>query len=271
MKKIDNKKQLMVFTLLIIIFMWCVIFIVQNIVLDKIHRVKGDMLKNIYEESIGSDSNVKNPLSEFTQINNEFIGWLKVGESLLPVVQAKDNVKYLTLDLYEKYDKRGTPFLDYRNNAESLGETMLIYGHNYNYSQEMFYEVEKLKNPEYTNKYPYILFNTIYGEKKYVIVAVFIVDINEDGVFDYNNSFLLNDEENRRDFVENISVRNLLSTNLSFDMEDRLIMLSTCGYDFLTERIVAVGKLVDTEIEEPIYKKNPNPLLPQIWKRLYDK
>ncbi len=273
-----NKKiRFLLFTLFIIIFLWCIIFIIQNLVLAKISSTKNQMLIELFEQNLNTQNSTEEidiQLQEFLKINPEFIGWLNIGETKLPVVKTNNNTKYLDMDFYGKKDKRGTVFMDFRNNPEFTNETQMLYGHNYNYSKEMFYEIEKLKKSDYATKYPFINFNTIYGNRSYVLCTVFVTDIDENSkdYFNYHNLFLTTDNKDKQNFIDEIKKRALLRSNIEFNTQDSLILLSTCGYEFSTQRIVAVAKLIsdeETKILSPNYSHNPNAKMPLLWELLY--
>ena len=81
------------------------------------------------------------------EINKEVVGWLYCEDTYIhyPVVQAKDNNKYLRRDLEGKYLVSGTLFVDFRNRPIGQDKNYIIYGHNRK-TDQMFGTLVKYKN-----------------------------------------------------------------------------------------------------------------------------
>lgn len=214
--------------------------------------------------------------AELLKINPDLVGWLEVGELSTPVVQGKDNSHYLTRDFYGKEDKHGTVFADTRNDVALGDDNMILYGHNYNKSKQIFYEVERYKDPEYVRTHPVISFTTPTEKREYLVFGLFIsnTEPSQGEVFDYNNQLLFTTQEEMDSFIGEVKNRSLMTTNLPVDSYDQLITLSTCGYEFAGERIVLVARRLRGAAEKEsltglTYGVNPQPLMPESWTKLY--
>ena len=90
-----------------------------------------------YEAYRPVSSSQKDELASFSgfeklqKLNSEVIGWINVyGTNIdYPLVQAKDNEKYLTRDSKGEFASTGAIFLDARNNPNFEDFNTIIYGH----------------------------------------------------------------------------------------------------------------------------------------------
>ena len=214
--------------------------------------------------------------TEFININEDFVGWLEVGDFSTPIVQGKDNLKYLTTDFYGKTDPHGTVFADFRNDLDVLGDNTVLYGHNYDRSQRIFYEVEKFKDLDYANSNPIISFTTAEKEHQFVVFGMFVSNtIESQGeVFDYHNQLHFSSEKKSSIFLSDVAKRSLITADIPVDYHDRLLTLSTCGYEFEGQRYVLMARElrpneIVTDFSGGIYSTTIEPLMPQIWTNLY--
>lgn len=84
--------------------------------------------------------------------NEELVGWLEIfGTSIdYPIMQAKDNVRYLTTDPLGGYSAAGSVFLDARNQSDFSESLVILYGHHMahhamfgdlgNFAEESFFD-----------------------------------------------------------------------------------------------------------------------------------
>ena len=82
------------------------------------------------------------------------------------------------------------------------------------------------------------------AEYELLIFGVLTVDADSDM---YQFSFA--DQEEKEDYLDRIRENSELDTEVSVTAEDRIVMLSTCTYEFEDARLVVYGKLVETEEE----------------------
>ena len=83
-------------------------------------------------------------------ITDDYVAWLTVDDTNIdyPVMQGKDNTKYLNLDPYGKYSLSGSIFLDSRNAADFSDDYSLVYGHHMEYGK-MFGALDDFLNEKY--------------------------------------------------------------------------------------------------------------------------
>lgn len=209
-------------------------------------------------------------LAQFYAANNDFYGYLSIpGTNMaMPVVQGKDNDKYLNVNFFGEKTKYGCPFVNCNNTYASLDYNTSIFGHNMEYDDLVFGELENYRTIDGFKKAPIIKLETMYAEHTFKIYAVFLAD----GAFDSSGYYFhyiftqLKDEAECAEYIEQLDQRKLYSTGVDILPTDKLLTLSTCCYDFGTARLVVVGRLVregeSTDVDVTRATANSNPRYP---------
>jgi sortase B len=205
--------------------------------------------------------------------NNDLVGWIKIDEIglSLPVVQGDDNKEYLKHDFDGNYNKYGSIFMNCDNDAKNLNYNTAIFGHHMT-DTAMFGNLDLYKDVEYYKKAPVIEFNTIYGDYKWKIFAVFITNGTAEGddgyIFDYTFTDLSSTEEVEK-FLGEIDQRALYKPEVDISVSDKILTLSTCCYDFPDARLIVVGRLLregeNPAVDTSLAVMNPSPKLPQAY------
>jgi sortase B len=209
-------------------------------------------------------------LAQFYAANKDFYGYLEIpgtGVST-PVVQGKDNKQYLRKNFFGETTKYGCPFVNFKNTYAALDDNTSIFGHNMEYDDLVFGELEKYRKIDGFKKAPIIQLETMYADYTFKIYAVFLTDSDYDSsgwYFDYIFTQLKDDNE-RREYIAELDQRKLYSTGVDILPTDKLLTLSTCAYDFGSERLVVVGRLVregeSAEVDVSKAVENNNPRYP---------
>lgn len=185
--------------------------------------------------------------------NKDIIGWLKIEDVLEEAVLQRDNTYYLTHNSLGQRSVTGALFLDEGCKLENVPTQMLIHGHNMK-EGAMFGSLKKykVKDASFYRAHPFIEFNTIYENGRYVIFAVAEVDVRS-GRPDYlpfwqNTRFASADAF--MDYVERAQLLSHYRCNVDVEPGDRLLTLSTCtGTDDNKRLIVMARKIRDGENE----------------------
>lgn len=209
-------------------------------------------------------------LAQFYATNDDFYGYLEIpgtGVST-PVVQGKDNKEYLRKNFFGETTKYGCPFVNVENTYAALDDNTSIFGHNMEYDDLVFGELEKYRKIDGFKKAPVIHLETMYADYTFKIYAVFLTDADYDAsgwYFDYIFTQLKDDNE-RLEYIAELDQRKLYSTGVDILPSDKLLTLSTCTYDFSSERLVVVGRLVregeSAEVDVSKAVANNNPRMP---------
>lgn len=179
--------------------------------------------------------------------NKDLAGWLKIEDTKIdyPVMQCEDNEYYLHHDFYGEDSKYGCLFVKDIANLE-MGTNFVVYGHNMK-DGSMFGELDNYREQEFYQEHPEILFDTLYEEYSYEIVAVFLSQVYqaEEDVFKYYQFYEADSEEEFQDFYTNIKELALYDTGVTAQYGDRFLTLSTCAYHTQDGRFVVVAKRKD--------------------------
>lgn len=206
-------------------------------------------------------------LAQFYAANQDFYGYLEIpGTSIsTPVVQGKDNSKYLKRNFFGDATKYGCPFVNYINTYAALDYNTSIFGHNMEYDDLVFGQLENYRKIDGFKKAPLIHLETMYADYYFKVYAVFLTDSQYDSsgwYFDYIFT-QLKDEQECAEYIDQLNERRLYSTGVDIQPTDKLITLSTCAYDFNEERLVVVGRLVregestDVDVSKAVINSNP--------------
>ena len=190
--------------------------------------------------------------------NPDICGWIYQKNTMInyPIVQGTDNEQYLHRDIYGKSSVSGSIFMDFRNRNDFNDFHTIIYGHHMN-DGSMF---KSLRG--YTKKENYYTdhkkFELITPEKKYHL-QVFSAYITPATSSAYTYQF--RDDTEKMEFINNALKQSQIKTDdVHVSLDDKVITLSTCAYDYEQARYVVVCKVVpwtNTEIRkgEEIQKK----------------
>lgn len=174
------------------------------------------------------------------QINPEVFGWLTVENTHIdyPLVQGKDNSKYVNTDAKGEFSLSGSLFLDCRNHKDFSDMNHIIYGHHMD-KDAMFGELEYFQEQIYFEKHK---FGKLYYKGKWHPIEFFSflhVDAYDEQI--YNTT--LKDESDRLSYLDYIRTNAQHFRELSFQPEDRYIILSTCTSSSTNGRHVLVGRI----------------------------
>ncbi len=211
---------------------------------------------------------------ELQKINSAIVGWIKVPNTIidLPILQAstKDPEFYLNHDYNKNYTKYGSVFVDSRCSVEKgKSRSILLYGHSLN-SGRMFTQLNKYKTLDFYKTAPVFTFDTIDSQSQWKIISVFLTNTLPDQGEPFN--YLKTDFKNDSDFlnfVYQMRIRSLYNTGVSFNKNDKIVLLSTCSYEFTDFREVVVARKVranesdEVDVEKASY--NNKVVYPDCW------
>jgi len=190
------------------------------------------------------------------QLNPDTIGWIRIDGTKLdyPVMWTPDDkFKYDHLSFEEEYDYGGVPYMKYLCSIDPPTDNLIIYGHNMaNGSQ--FRTLVNFQQKNYWLEHPTIYFSTLYEEREYEIMAVFLDRIYKttDTCFKYYNFIDPETEEEFNEGIQYFKDHALYDTGVTAEYGDQLITLVTCAYHVDSGRLVVVGRLIEDEPAEEL-------------------
>ena len=184
---------------------------------------------------------------ELLAINPDVVGWLTVNDTPIdyPVVQAKDNRKYLDTTVEGEYRLSGSIFLDYRNRPAFSDYNSIIFGHHME-QNKMFGCLSDFGKKEFFDAHP---FGTLYlkGEdgrwrdRGLEFFAVILTD-----AYDFQLYTPAVGEDGRQAYLDHILEIARYKRQMDVGARDRIVLLSTCTTEVTNGRYLLVGKLTDT-------------------------
>lgn len=193
----------------------------------------------------------KQNFDELKAINKEVCWWINVyGTGIdYPVFQSDNNDKYVHTNANGQYAMSGALFLDSRNSSEGTDFNSIIYGHHMEKSR-MFGDLDKFENQKFFNNHRY---GKVFINNRYLGIEFFAL-LKEDA---YNTNIYqpaIIDTSRREEYIKYIKDNAEYTTSVEATINDKLIILSTCASVGTNERILLVGKQMDT-IPDNIFDK----------------
>ncbi len=182
--------------------------------------------------------------SDLKNINPDYRLWLFVENTNInyPVVSYGNNDYYLFRDFLGEDSKSGTLFMDYRNNFEEDKSTV-IYGHNMK-NKTMFNNLELFKEKSFWNKNS--LIHIYRGDYEYIYkpFSIFVAEPS----FDYVRVGF-NGENDFNDYINIVKKHSTFwDNNSDLTLNDKILTLSTCSYEFNDARTVLQAKLIEKKL-----------------------
>lgn len=171
----------------------------------------------------------------------DVVGWIQLeGEWLdYPVVQGEDNEYYLNHLPNGYMNEAGSIMLDAANDEFFRDELTILHGHHMNHGS-MFGNLDKFRKAEYYQEHRTILLYTPTGDYTIELVAAWTLDGME---FGYPTEFA--SDEEFEEFLGEAIANSTFDSGVSVQRGDRLILLSTCAYNFKYARFVVLGRLIE--------------------------
>lgn len=220
----------------------------KNIVRDVIHKIEP------IEDPVTGEIEEPKFMVEFDKLlasNSDTVAWIRFEEPEVisyPIVQGKDNDKYLNTTFEGKRNSSGAIFMDAANAADFTNRNTFIYGHNMK-NGSMFGKLRKFKNSSFCSENPYFFIYTPDGMcSRYQIFSVCIVK-------DTSYSFEMNypTDEAYADYISYIRGISLYSVDVEVTTDSRIVTLSTCTNVSDDERLlVHAVKIAEDPMVETI-------------------
>lgn len=210
---------------------------------------------------------------QLQKINSDIAGWITISNTNIdqPVLQAdaKNPDFYLDHDYNKNTSKFGSIYADADSPVTGNPKSVILYGHSLN-SGRMFTELNKYKNYTFLKSNPVFTFDTADGSSQWKIISVFLTNTLADQgkPFDYMRTDFKNDSD-YLNFVYQLRIRSLFNTGVSFNADDKILLLSTCSYEFQDFReVVAARRVRDGEsdsVDTDKIRYNNKVLFPDCW------
>ena len=176
---------------------------------------------------------------EMQETYPDAIGWIYVPDTNInyPIMQGEDNDFYLTHGTDGRSLKCGCIELDFRCENRFQNNFNILYGHNMK-KGSMFANVCRFKDKSYYDNHPY---GWVYTADSVYRLDFFSVAVT-DWYDEIYNGFRSLDE-----WTPHLKEISRIYEEVELTEQDRLVLLSTCSYEFDNARTVLTGRLVEME------------------------
>lgn len=195
--------------------------------------------------------------ARFTKLrrqNADIIGWLKIDEMLDEAVVQRDNSYYLDRDYLGYHNVNGAIFLEQTCDLSTWPYTYLIYGHNMK-TGTMFGCLRNYENLTFCRNNPFITFDTLYEEGRYVVFAVATVSLDASNWRFVDFTKLHSSVVAYRQNALNALVQqSKYISRIGVLPQDQLLLLVTCVEDDAERRVVAARRIREGESEDELLR-----------------
>ena len=175
-------------------------------------------------------------LADAAKINSDVVGWITIPDTHIdyPIAQTDNNDFYLHNGFDKKYNyELGCPFLDYRCKSDFSSFSSIVYAHHMT-QQRMFADIALFKDSAFMAENP-VGYLTLHDG---VHTVRFFAYLN----IPYD-SIIYQETDYSQEYIDNIfrSADYVITDKENIHENDRLLMLSTCTYEYKDARGVLVG------------------------------
>ena len=195
------------------------------------------------EQTIQKDPFPVVDFDSLREINSDCIGWIYIPDTNVnyPIVQTTNNDYYLKRLFDRKWGNSGTIFLDAENDSSFTDRHSILYGHHMK-NKTMFGNVEDYERQEYAEERPVGYLVTLDARYEIYFFAGYVTDaLNDCWTLDFMN------DTDFEVWLNNSKERSAFESEITPDVSDHIITLSTCSYDIADGRFVLLGILVEKE------------------------
>lgn len=174
------------------------------------------------------------------EMNANVVGWLYCEGTPInyPVVQSSDNSYYLKHLFNNQTNSSGAIFMDALNSPNMTDANTVIYGHNMK-NGTMFAALENYRYQSYYEQHPVMYYLT---EEKSYRIDIFAA-YNDSGVSETYTIFF-DSPQTLSDYLQRSwSKSDIDTSSLDMSVNDNIVTLATCTYDFNDARYIVQGKV----------------------------
>lgn len=173
----------------------------------------------------------------YMDVNNA--AWITIPDTKIdfPVMYSGDNEYYLRRSYTGKYLYAGSIFLDGSCSPDFSGNCNVVYGHSMN-NGSMFGSLKYFKNKKYFNNHNY---GWLLTDNSSYYVDFFAVSIIP------STSAAYNTETSMKERMKLLKNGAAVWNDREISEDDKLLLLSTCSYEYNNARTVLVGQLIAVE------------------------
>ena len=160
--------------------------------------------------------------------NPDTIGWIQIADTAVdyPILHTSDNDFYLHHDFNKNPSAAGQVFMDYRNKGDGSDMNMILYGHSMA-DGSIFSGLFAFKDEDFFRSHRILEIDTIYGLTRWEIFSAYVT--SPDFYYIHTDFYYPTEEQA---FKDAIAAKSKYPTGIRLTLEDRILTLSTCSYEF---------------------------------------
>ncbi len=199
-----------------------------------------DQTKDESDEVVEEDTTIW-PVVDFDalrEVNSDIVAWIYLEDTNInyPVVQGDDNSYYLKHMFEGSWNSAGCIFLDSRNEGDFSDRHSIIYGHHMQ-NESMFSGLDFYKKQAFYDEHPVILLMTPEQNYKIEVFAGYVASVEDDA---WELGFTAAGYD---DWLTASKEKSCFKSSVTPTVDDSVVTLSTCSYEFNNARFVVVGIL----------------------------
>jgi len=215
---------------------------------SQIYRDASPTRYEIYKPTLGNVGR----FAELQEINPDVFAWLTVyGTNIdYPIVQGRDNMRYVNTSAEGRYSLSGAIFLDANNAADFSDFNSILYGHHMD-KQTMFGEIGRFTDLSYFTARRYGMLYYDGAEHGLEFFAFVHADAYDGSVFKTS----VTEVEAKQAYLDRLYELAIHIRSMPVTPDDHIILLSTCSSASTNGRDILVGKIVDDLYDDPFNTK----------------
>lgn len=186
-------------------------------------------------------------LLELQKMNPDVVGWVMIEDSNVnyPVLRGEDNTYYLDHAPTKEYLAAGSIFMDCRNAAEFTDPKTILYGHNMK-NRSMFAHLVRFEDKPYFDSHTTGWLYTPDIVYRLDLFAYISTPKYDEEMYD-----LAFPKEETAQHFNKLLEKARFQRDVALGANDRVLVLSTCAYNYADERAIVLGKLVQVDQVQP--------------------
>lgn len=195
---------------------------------------------------------VNSRFQSIRKVNRDIVGWLTINGMLDEPVVRRNNIFYMTHDYHGRENINGAIFLDEIISLDKRPYTLILYGHNMR-NGTMFGHLYDYDDLAYYKANPFITFDSIYEDGRYVIFAAAHVNVGyADQYYLDVGKLISNNVKERSAVLDMLCEASVISSGVTVRADDQVLLLVTCVGDDNVRRVVAARRIREDETEESV-------------------
>ena len=210
---------------------------------DQVHRAAAATNYAIYKPVPEAQS-----FEELIKINDDVFAWIEVYGTHIdyPVVQGKDNMKYINTNAAGKYSLSGAIFLDYHCARDFSDFSSILYGHHME-KNAMFGEIGDFSQKSYFDARRYGMLFFSGKEHGLEFFAFLHEDAYDKMIFRTN----ITAPEQQQAYLDALYTLAIHYRDIGVTIDDNIVLLTTCSSSSTNGRDILIARISDELFDNP--------------------